>query len=133
MEERAPTPAPTRMKTLLTLSLLLNLSVLLPVCSGLILQAPWAQAAYGAASPARGILLSVYCAILLASAVLLFVRDPRAVAVLLGLQVVYMLTTPWTVGTLHHPVVLSNLAIAAFHLVTLAVIARTTGHWLRTA
>jgi hypothetical protein len=44
------------------------------------------------------------------------------VAALLLVQVIYKLTTPFTVGSFTNPVVLSNLAIAAFHSGTLAVI-----------
>jgi hypothetical protein len=42
------------------------------------------------------------------------------VAGLLLMQVVYKLTTPFTVGTFGNPVVVSNLVIAALHSVTLA-------------
>jgi hypothetical protein len=50
------------------------------------------------------------------SAALLVVRDPRSIAALLAVQVVYKLTTPFTVGTLRNPVVLSNLGIVSIHL-----------------
>ena len=71
---------------MLTFSLALNLVVLFPVCTGLLM------------------------------------RGPRMASVLLGLQVVYKVTTPFTVGTLKNPVVISNLVIAATHLVTLYVV-----------
>jgi len=107
-------------QTMTTLSLCLNIAVLIPVCIGLLRDAGWARAAYGAHAPARGILLSVYGAILVVSAVLL-VRGQAAQALpLLWTQVVYKVTTPFSVGTLRNPVVLSNLGIAAFHLATLA-------------
>lgn len=112
---------------MITLSLLLNLAVLIPVCIGLIANAAWARASYGDATPARGILLSVYLSIALASAVLLVLRDPTSVVMLLALQVIYKLTTPFTVGTLRHPVVVSNLGIAAFHSMTLLAVWRTIG------
>lgn len=42
------------MPSLMTsLSLLLNLAVLVPVCGSLLLSAPWTVAAYGPPSPAR--------------------------------------------------------------------------------
>lgn len=110
------------MKTLILLSLALNVLVLAPVCASLLTGAGWTEAAYGPPSPARGILLSIYLAILVGSAALLFAPHPAVVAGLLGVQVLYKLTTPVTVGTLANPVVASNLAIAAFHAVTLAVI-----------
>jgi hypothetical protein len=69
--------------------------------------------------PARGVLLTVYLAIAVASALLLVVDEPRGVAALLGVQVVCKLLTPLTVGSLRNPVVRSNLAIAAVHSATL--------------
>jgi hypothetical protein len=112
---------------MLVLSLLLNVAVLLPVCGGLAADAGWARASYGEDSPARRILLSVYMAIGLVSVALLFVRRPVAVAALLLVQIVYKVTTPFTVGTLANPVVVSNLAIAAFNAATLAVTWRCGG------
>lgn len=107
------------MPTMVLLSLGLNVLVLLPVCFGLVRDLAWAQEAYGPPSPARGILLSVYGAILLVSAALLLQGTASQAAPLLWTQVAYKLTTPLTVRSLRNPVVLSNLAIAAFHLVTL--------------
>jgi hypothetical protein len=80
---------------------------------------------------ARGILLSIYLSILIASGVLLVFRNPGSVAALLAVQVIYKLTTPFTVGTLQNPVVISNLGIALFHSLTLVVIWRTTGNPLK--
>jgi hypothetical protein len=110
------------MPTLILLSLVLNIAVLIPVCTGLLTHTSWAEAAYGGTTPARGILLSVYLSIALVSALLLLIRDPKLVAALLLVQVIYKITTPLTVGTLNNPVVISNLAIAAVHTVTLSVI-----------
>lgn len=45
-----------------------------------------------------------------------------------GMQLLYKLSTPFTVGAVDHPVVISNLAIAAVHPVTLVLIWR--GHGL---
>ena len=44
---------------------------------------------------------------------------PMMVAALLMVQIIYKLITPFAVGNLSNPVVVSNLAIAAFHSVTL--------------
>lgn len=112
------------MHLMIALSLWLNIAVLVPVCAGLITEASWARANYGDATGARGILLAVYIAIGLVSALLLVVRDPKMVAALLLVQVVYKLLTPLTVGTFASPVVMSNLGIAAFHGVTLALMWR---------
>jgi len=111
------------MPTMITLSLLLNIAVLVPITGSIISSASWVEAAYGPPSPARGILLAVYLAILAGSAALLWKPVPAMVAALLLVQIAYKLMTPFTVGTLANPVVLSNLAIAAVHMVTVALIA----------
>ncbi|MEM9403947.1 MAG: hypothetical protein AAGA44_15860 [Pseudomonadota bacterium] len=113
------------MQALIIVSLLLNVVVLVPVCLGLITDAAWVQASYGQHSAGRSILLSVYLAIGVVSAMLLAFRDPKIVAALLLIQVVYKLTTPFTVGTLQNPVVISNLLIAAVHTVTIVLIWRS--------
>ena len=113
------------MPTMITLSLLLNIAVLLPVTGSIVGNAGWVESAYGPPSPARGILLAVYLAILAGSAALLWKPLPQMVAALLLVQIVYKLLTPFTVGTLANPVVASNLAIAAFHAVTVTLILRS--------
>ncbi len=111
-------------RALIYASLALNIFVLVPVCSGLLSNASWTAAAYGPESAARGILLAVYGAILLCSAGLLLKPLPLMVAALLIVQIVYKLMTPLTVGSFTNPVVISNIAIAAFHSVTLWMIWR---------
>jgi hypothetical protein len=107
------------MSTMMKLSLWLNVAVLVPVCVGLLADHASMRGAFGERTPARGILLSVYLSILGVSVLLVLLGDPRPAAALLLVQIVYKLTTPLTVGTLANPVVRSNLAIAAFHTVTL--------------
>ena len=107
------------MQLMVVLSLLINVVVLLPVCAGLLTDAPWATSVYGEGTPARAILLSIYLAIGLVSVLLLVHREPKAVAALLLVQVLYKVITPLTVGTLANPVVVSNLVIAGFHTATL--------------
>ncbi len=107
------------MKKWIFVSLLVNIAVLIPVCLGLITEAVWAEKGYGPITPARGILLSIYIAILLISLLLLRNPDPKLVAPLLLVQVIYKFSTPLTVGTLQNPVVLSNLGIAVLHTITL--------------
>jgi hypothetical protein len=114
------------MRALIYASLGLNIFVLVPVCLGLLNKADWTLSAYGADSPARSILLSVYLAILVASAGLLVKPVPAMVAALLLVQIIYKFTTPFTVGTTANPVVISNIAIAAFHCITLWAIWRGT-------
>lgn len=108
-------------------SLGLNIAVLVPVCGSLLLRAAWCDEAYGPPTPARGILLSVYLAILAASAALLVLPRGDAVVALLAVQIVYKLTTPFTVGTLRNPVVASNLAIATVHGITVFLLLRAAG------
>jgi hypothetical protein len=110
------------MRKMIVASLLTNVAVLIPVCGGLLLGASWAAEAYGGATAARGILLSVYVAILAVSVGLLLKPDPLLVAPLLLVQVLYKVTTPFTVGTLANPVVISNIAVATLHLITLSLI-----------
>lgn len=109
---------------MIVLSLLLNIAVLVPVCYGIMTDAAWARESYGEATAARGILLSIYIAIALVSLGLLFRREPKMVAALILVQIVYKLTTPFTVGTIANPVVASNLLIAVFHSITLFLIYR---------
>lgn len=111
---------------MITLSLWLNIAVLVPVTGSLLANAAWTEAAYGPPSPARGIVLAFYLAILAGSAALLWKPAPAMVAALLLVQIAYKLMTPFTVGTLANPVVLSNLAIAAVHAVTVTLILRST-------
>lgn len=110
-----------------TLSLVVNLAVLAPVLASLWLDAPWVSSAYGPRSGARGIVLAVYVSIFAASAALLARPAPAGVAALLSVQIVYKLLSPVTVGSLRNPVVVSNLAIAALHAVTLAALRATAG------
>ncbi len=109
-------------------SLILNILVLVPVCAGLLSSGSWAFHSFGEATPARGILLSIYLTIMIASAVLLYFHDPKLASLLFAMQIVYKVTTPFTVGTLRNPVVISNLFIAAFHLVTLVLIVQNYGN-----
>ena len=102
-------------------SLLINILVLIPVCFGILSSANWAQLSYGNHTPARSILLSVYIAILICSIILLFKPDPKMVAALLIVQIIYKFTTPFTVGTFTNSVVISNIFIAIFHCITIFV------------
>lgn len=117
------------MRVMIRLSLLLNIVVLAPICAGLVTDATWIGEAYGPLTAARGILLSVYLSIGIVSVLLLLAPEPRAVAALLLVQIVYKLTTPVTVGTLFNPVVISNLGIAAFHTVTMVIIFLARQQW----
>ncbi len=108
------------MEILLTqLSLLVNIAILVPVCIGLSTNAPWAENAYGESSPARGILLSVYIAIALVSILLLATGNIEMITGLLLVQIIYKITTPFSVGTTRNPVVISNLLVTVLHTTTI--------------
>ena len=100
-------------------SLGLNIAVLIPVCTVLILNLTPFVDVWGPATPARGILLSMYVSILILSVGLWMQRNPLLVAPLLAMQVCYKVMTPITVGSITNPVVISNLVIAIVHGVTL--------------
>jgi hypothetical protein len=122
---------------MLLISLLLNIAVLIPVVSVLIIgtvrgthtaaQAPW-----GERTPARDILLAIYIAILVVSIALLAgvalggptATIEAAAAALFTVQIVYKVLTAVTVrDALRNPVVLSNLGIAVVHAITVATLA----------
>ena len=113
------------MRLLILASLGINILVLMPVILSLLTKADWTLSAYGPESTARGILLSIYLAILLCSAGLLFKPMPAMVAALLLVQIIYKLSSPFTVGSFSNPVVTANLAIAAFHSITLWTILKS--------
>lgn len=110
------------MKKMIRISLGLNILVLIPIVVALANGSPRVDKVYGEATAGRGILVSIYLALLVLSVALIFKMIPVLVVPLLAIQVLYKVTTPLTVGTLLNPVVLSNLGIAALHLVTLRVI-----------
>ena len=107
------------MLRMVRVSLGLNIAVLIPVCTVLILNLTPFVDVWGPATPARGILLSTYVSILILSVGLWMQRNPMMVAPLLAMQICYKVTTPITVGTITNPVVISNLVIAIVHAVTL--------------
>lgn len=94
--------------------------------------APAMRAVYGPDTPARRILACLYATIALASAVALVATAVsgdaaialRIAAVLFPLQIIYKLATLPAVGA-RNPVVISNVAIAALHAITLVVAARS--------
>lgn len=110
------------MKKMIRLSLSLNVLVLAPILVGMAIGSSRIDFAWGEFTAARGILASIYFALLVLSAILLFKTIPVFVVPLLATQVIYKITTPFTVGTLLNPVVISNLAISVLHLATLWVI-----------
>lgn len=110
---------------MITSSLILNIVVLVLVCTGLIMDSERVQKSAGKFTPARGVLLAMYLTIAIASAALLLVQDPKLVFALLFMQIVYKLLTPVTVKTIKNPIVISNILIAVFHLVTVYTMFQT--------
>jgi hypothetical protein len=104
------------------LSLVLNILVLIPVSLGLLFNSNWVTESYGIESPARGILLSIYLAILIMSCVLLYKFDAKLIIALFSVQVIYKVLSPIMVGTIYNPVLISNLIIALLHSYSIFVL-----------
>jgi hypothetical protein len=135
-----PESTPAGMKKKLTtaaiftrISLAVNIAVLIPVCFVLVAFATseFVTAVIGPLTASRGILLSIYFAILINSVILIWFHvrcsDKSAieqmVVALLATQILYKITTPATVGV-SNPIVLCNLAVSALHTYTLALLWR---------
>lgn len=103
---------------MLTLSLLLNILVLIPICYLMLTNNFRIVETLGEFNPARGILLAMYATILLGSIYLLVNPNNQFATALLLMQIVYKLLTPFTVRTLKHPFVISNVLIAIVHIAT---------------
>ena len=103
---------------MLTISLLLNILVLIPICYLMLTNNFRIVETLGEFNPARGILLAIYITILAASTYLLIYPDTKFAIALLLVQIVYKLLTPFTVKTLKHPFVISNELIAVVHIWT---------------
>jgi len=115
------------MTTWIYVSLIVNIFVLVPIVVLMAAKAKLVDDTWGRFTEARGILWSIYFAILVASIALLFLPIPAFVAALLSVQVIYKITTPFTVGRIGHPVVISNLVISVVHIVTLINITSSVG------
>lgn len=99
-------------------SLILNIIVLIPVCYFMLTNNYKMETTMGEFTPARGILLALYTTILLSSILLLFFLDTKIAFGLFFMQIVYKLLSPFTVKSIKHPVVISNIFIAIFHIAT---------------
>lgn len=103
---------------MLTLSLILNILVLIPICYLMLTNNLRMVETLGEFNPARGILLAIYMTILIASIGLLIFPDIKFAIALLLVQIVYKLLTPFTVRTMKHPFVISNMLVAIVHIAT---------------
>ena len=115
------------MHTLITISLAVNIIVLIPIVILMIVKSPLVDHAWGTFTAARGILLSMYGTILVLSCALIVMPVPAFVVALLLMQVIYKLTTPVTVGSITSPIVISNLVVAALHVGTLVALFSALG------
>ena len=115
------------MQTLIYISLIVNIVVLVPILVLMIIKSPLVDHAWGSFTASRGILMSIYFAILVASVVLLIMPVAAFIFALLSVQVIYKVTTPFTVRSLKNPVVISNLVIATLHIFTVVSIFNSLG------
>ncbi len=107
------------MKILVYTCLAVNILVLTTIFVLMAMKSPLVDDSWGPFTEARGILMSIYLSILVVSVLLLFFPVPAFLFALFSVQVIYKITTPFTVGSFSNPVVISNLFIAAFYTVTL--------------
>jgi len=84
---------------------------------------------WGKSSPSRNILFSVYLSIFIMSIILLFlyIKNKKSTSIkymivsLLLFQIIYKLITP-VVVTIKNPIIISNIVIAIFHIITIVFI-----------
>jgi len=111
---------------MLRISTILNIVVLVPVISVILLDFVQVERVWGVNQPSRQILVSIYLAILIASIGLFFLKANARLVVsvtVFSMQIIYKtLTAILVVNAFTNPVVLSNLAINMVHLLTLYTI-----------
>lgn len=137
---------PQTRKAFVRISLAANIVILIAVCTVLIAFGTSEPVVYAWGTPTagRGILLSIYFAILIMS-ILLFAMHYRSpsnpaiqymVAALLATQILYKVSTPITTALVRepssaaggaNPVAISNLCISGLHAVTLFLLWRWHG------
>ena len=110
---------------MIQISTILNIIVLIPVISVILLDLELVERAWGPNQASRQILVSIYIAILAASVALLFLKGhakTNIAVTVFSMQIIYKtLTAIFVVNAFTNPVVLSNLAINIVHLTTLFV------------
>jgi hypothetical protein len=111
---------------MLSISTILNIVVLVPVISVILLDLIQVERVWGENQPSRQILVSIYIAILISTLALFFLKGQTKLIIavtIFSMQIMYKtLTAVLVVNALSNPVVLSNLAINIVHLSTLFVI-----------
>ena len=113
-------------KRMVTISTILNIVVLIPVISVILLDIDRVERFWGINQASRQILTSIHIAILVASIALFFIKDkPKLIVAttIFSMQIIYKTLTAFLVANaLTNPVVLSNLAITIVHLLTIYTI-----------
>ena len=113
-------------KRMVNLSQILNIVVLIPVISVMLLNIVQIEGVWGENQPSRQILVSIYIAILISSIGLYLLKGQTKVIVavtIFTMQIIYKTLTAFlVVDALTNPVVLSNLAINLVHLSTLVIV-----------
>ncbi len=125
--------SPKRLRIFVRVSLVVNIVVLVAVCTVLLAfgKSEPVTSVWGEPTAGRGILLSVYFAILFVSLLLLWLHVRWAnkatiehmVAALLATQIAYKISTPATAGPAN-PVAISNLVVSVLHGATLYLLWR---------
>ena len=104
---------------MITIALILNIIVLMPFCFLILIDNYRIEKVLGRLTPARSILFAVYITILISSSLLLIFPDKKLIAGLLSMQIFYKLLAVFTVKDYTNPVIISNIAIAIFHIIAL--------------
>ncbi len=114
---------------MLIAALVLNLLILVPLVSALLMERPGMIEVFGPVTDARLILTSVYLSIGVVSCVLIAAHLARAdwaipaTLALFAVQITYKLSTVLLVGVAS-PVVVTNLAVVAVQCVAIATLLR---------
>lgn len=100
---------------ILSIALVLNIVVAIPVVIGLLVQARWTIAVFGQVTPARGLVLAKVLAVTAASILFLFWPLEPAIITLLALQITVGVLQAFTIRVLSNPGVISLLLLSAVH------------------
>jgi hypothetical protein len=110
----------------ISVSSILNIIVLVPVISVILLNIVQVERVWGVNQPSRQILVSLYLALLVATVGIYFLKGKTKMIIavtIFSLQIIYKTLTAFlVVNSLSNPVVLSNLAINVVHISTLYIV-----------
>lgn len=100
---------------ILSIALVLNIALAIPVLVGLLAQARWTIAVFGQVTPARGMVLAQILAVLASSILFLFWPLEPAIITLLALQITAGVLQAFTIRVLTNPGVIALLLLSALH------------------